>query len=366
MATSLTTTPAIKRAAKVAVSALAVVACLAVVERYFEFNPARILLLGERGDGEGGITSVYRHRIMFGYAMAAIFPFALFFAGRARGRRESILAWAVLLLTIAACYFSFSRGPWVGLLLAALLIGILGRETFRRGIKVIGAITVLALVADAGVRETVFELAASLIDTDTAHNVKASSAQYRKTLWRVAWVEISKSPERMLFGYGRNSTLQKDYSEYFEREMGGTTDKLGFTSWDSQFALNLIELGILGFLAGTILYFKLFLAGIKSWRNLEGDDLHRDLVLAAVASLGVYLWACTNVAIFNPQLTWLFLTAAALAINLGTARRSPKPEFASSLQTAPTEPQLAAVSSDAGRDGIVSYPDISVAARPPN
>ena len=172
-------------------------------------------------------------------------------------------------------------------------------------------------MADPGARETIVELADSLITTDTANNVKASSAQYRKTLWRVAWVEISKAPERLLFGYGRNSTNYKDYSEYFEHEMGGTSAKLGFTSWDSQYALNLIELGVLGFLASSILYLQLFVAGIKSWKKLEGDDMNRDLALAAVASMAVHLWAGTNAAIFNPQLTWLFLTVAALAIRLG-------------------------------------------------
>ena len=142
IATSLTTKPAIMRAVRVMVSALAVVAALAVVERYTGRNLPRSLLLGEGENPDGEIWSVYRHRIMFGYAMASIFPFALYFAGRAQGRSQSITAWAVLLLTIAACYFSFSRGPWIGLLLlAVVLIAILSRGPMRKGVTIIGIIT---------------------------------------------------------------------------------------------------------------------------------------------------------------------------------------------------------------------------------
>jgi hypothetical protein len=313
---TLNTEAQLLRAARTLTAALVVVAALAVIERYSEINLPRRFLLGEGANEEGDITSVFRHRIMLGYAMAAVLPYSMFLVARSLAGISAFLNWAGTFLVIAACYFSFSRGPWIGLLLALTALAVLGRGRLRHGVLVIIALTALMVAVRPGIRTTIVDLVSSLLVTDTENNVKASSAKYRKRLWYVAWNEIAKAPERFLFGYGANSTMHADYSDYFGRMEGGSTSKLGFTSWDNQFALNLIERGSVGFLAGTALYLGLLVSAARHAKD-SAPGLRKDLAIAALVSMGVHIWACTNVAIFNPQLTWIFLLSSAISIRAG-------------------------------------------------
>jgi hypothetical protein len=141
------------------------------------------------------------------------------------------------------------------------------------------------------------------------------SYEYRGILWHVAYSEITKSPVRLLFGYGGLTTETMDLSRYFKRGAGGTTALLGFTSWDNQMACDLIEFGYVGFIAEMVLLGSVLVGIIKLGMRVPKSD--RNFMLAMFAACGIYTYAMTNVYIFSPQLKCLFWAVVACGIRYG-------------------------------------------------
>src|SRR5690606_37747131 len=112
-----------------------------------------------------------------------------------------------------------------------------------------------------------------------------------------------------LFGYGGLSTERMDLSHYFDRESGGTTNALGYTSWDNQLACNLIEFGIVGFTIEILLLIAAMRMLLRNMRRARPPD--RTMILAFACACFIYIFALTNVYIFSPQLKFLFWTLLA-------------------------------------------------------
>jgi len=151
----------------------------------------------------------------------------------------------------------------------------------------------------------------STFESDT---LKGASYEYRWILWRVAASEINVAPARLLFGYGGYSTEFMDLSRYFERQRGGTAAKIGHTSWDNQYAADLIEFGYVGLIAECVLYATILCHLINLWLGAVGPA--RATMGAITVSCGVFLFAMSNVYIFAPQLRFMFWILVAVAVNL--------------------------------------------------
>jgi O-antigen ligase len=95
-----------------------------------------------------------------------------------------------------------------------------------------------------------------------------------------------------------------DLSQFFGPEQGGTTSLIGFTSWDNNYACDLIELGTTGFILEIILFFTIVKALFKNWR--ESDRGSRVLQGGIMVACLVFMYAMTTVDIFSPQLKFLF------------------------------------------------------------
>jgi hypothetical protein len=291
--------------------ALAGVALLAAIEKYRGINLSRHLLLGW-GIGDFDITSTYPHRILMGYAMAMAVPilFALREREQSKGRKR--LMGLMVLMAVAGCYFSNSRGPWSGLILGGGILFILGSNAMRRSFAMLGVLAVLLMAVKPGVRETVFAAVKSIFEEDS---VKANSYNYRWKLWEIAYAEIRKSPERTLFGYGGLSNMSMDLGEYFEKGAGGSSEMLGYTSWDNQMACDLIELGVVGFGIEMGLFAAiLWMLGKAVWRA-KGSD--RSIMAGFLAACVIFMFGMSNVYIFSPQLRCLFWTLVACGVRFG-------------------------------------------------
>jgi hypothetical protein len=283
------------------IAGLSVVAVLSAVEKYRDINISQWLVLGVNDMDAQNVTSTYPHRILFGYAMAMGVPIMLVLIGAKDASFAPGRIWLALLLGMAACYFSNSRGPWIGLIGASIAVVALGSAVTRRKLLKVAVLASLVLMVKPGVRETIVDSAKSLFETDS---VKGNSAAYRKRLWYVAYAEISKSIERTAFGYGGLSTENMDLGHYFEGKVGGSASFLGYTSWDNQYACDLIEFGLVGFAAEVLLYLAVLTFLVRSWSRTWGFD--RYLIGAIISCCVVYLWALSNVWIFSPQLKALF------------------------------------------------------------
>jgi O-antigen ligase len=283
---------------------LAAVALFAFIEKYFRINIASALLptpmasAGEASD----ITSTYQHRILLGYAMAMGMPLAMAISSSTQSKTLRWKMSAIAILLIGAAYFSTSRGPWLGLALAVIGLGVVGGKDMRKKLILAATLAGAVLILRPGVRETIQNLYSATFDADS---LKGGSYQTRWQLWSIAWQEIQASPVRFAFGYGPASTESMDLTHYFEGE-GATSSisKIGYTSWDNNFACDLIELGVAGFVLEAILFGSISWLLFKNWRacTTKNRVLQGGTMVAAL----VFMFAMTNVFIFSPQLKYLF------------------------------------------------------------
>lgn len=292
--------------------ALTGVAIVAALEKYSDVNLSEWLVLGVTDADPQNTTATYPHRILFGYAMAMVAPLLLVATAEEKARSRRWMMWLSFLLVIGACYFSNSRGPWIGLVFGTILVLATGSPATRRKFLIAGALGSLILIARPGVRETVWDTGKSLFETDT---VKGNSAAYRKRLWYVAYAEIARSGERTLFGYGGLSTETMDLGHYFEDQGGGSASFLGYTSWDNHYASDLIEFGFVGFLAELLLFLVVMKRLFSLWRDAHGGD--RYFLGAIMSGCLVFLFAMSNVWIFSPQLKALFWMLVASGACIG-------------------------------------------------
>jgi hypothetical protein len=295
---------------------LSSVALIACIERYAGVNLSEVIT-GVQLPGDAlrttVILSTFPHRIPLGYAMAIGFTLQFVLARLKRNHISSILSWGQVILLSAVCYFSDSRGAWLGILISALSIGICGGRSSRKALMTLGAIAFVLLILRPGVQQAIMNRYYSTISEDA---IQGHSYRYRWLLWNVAWSEISQSPIRLLFGYGGLSTEVMDLSHYFEAGSGGSTAKLGYTSWDNQFAATMVEFGILGFVAELVVYANALWLLANRWKHANGAN--RELHTAILTSVIIYLFAMTNVYMFSDQLRFLFWGLLALGCNLNS------------------------------------------------
>jgi O-antigen ligase len=302
-------------ASQALVYGLMVVALMAVIERYAGISVPGALLPRFRFLAEA-TQSTYPDQHLFGYAMAMGAPLvaAMLDLAVTKGRRR--ILWAALALMVAGCYFSNSRGPWLGMAIAFGVYFILGSPATRRRYIVVVLLALATLAIRPGVRDTIVNMVDSTFQQD---DIKGLSYSYRWRLWPVAWSEISKSPIRVLFGYGGLSTESMDLSRYFEPRTGGSTYLLGYTSWDNQYAANLIEFGVVAFVLEALLCFAIVYRLLRSWNAaIAGTKV---LSGALVAAAVVFLFAQSNLWIFSIQLKFLFWTVVAIG-NTAIQRQS--------------------------------------------
>jgi O-antigen ligase/polysaccharide polymerase Wzy-like membrane protein len=292
---------------------LAAVAVVATIDKYWNVDLVETIV-PFRGlpDIEEGIASTYPHRILLGYAMAMGVPLSLALPTYFNEVRRKRVMYGIALLLIAATYFSMSRGPWLGLGLGLLGIAIVGGRKARKSVALIALLIAIVLILRPGVRDTISNMYSETFEEDSA---KGNSYQTRWQLWTIAWTEIKVSPGRLLFGFGPVSTESMDLSHYWFGTEGWSSSvtKIGHTSWDNNYASDLIELGVVGFLLEAVLFAFIIKTLVTNWRRSDPND--RILQGGVTIACLVFMFAMTNVFIFSPQLKYLFWTLVAVGCN---------------------------------------------------
>jgi O-antigen ligase len=307
-ASALTSTENRYVALRAATFALLLVAAIALLERYAGFN-LPLVALSSFSYNSDGIQSTFPHRILLGFAMAMGTPLALLLLDRAKRRAQRIFYWLAVFALIATCFLADSRGGWLGMALGGGLSFVIGSRRTKRRCAAILMLAALTLLVRPGIRATISGRA---MDTLAEGSYKGASYQYRWRLWNVAFSEINKSPERLLFGYGGLSTESMDLSQYFPPQKGGAPDKLGFTSWDNNYASDLIEFGLLGLGTEILLYGTIAIRLFR--RTRTSPPPLRPFFGMLLASVLIFLFAQTNVYIFSEQLKFFFWTLVAVGL----------------------------------------------------
>jgi O-antigen ligase len=309
ISTSLEDESELIKSLNIAWFALAVIAFFAVVERYFDFQisslvPGYVRRLGT----ETQLKSTLPHRILLGTTMAMAFPIALVMTIYYRGRWfKQLIYWGSVIMFAATCYFSTSRGPWLGLVLAFVILFTIGSNIVRKRIIILIALAVIGLLTRPGVWTT---LNARVDVTMDDTSFKGGTYQYRWELWKRAYESITMAPHRFLFGYGpgTSETMNWEGVEGFSQEWQD------FWSWDNHYAADLLEIGFVGLFMQFLIYLLILLALFKSIR--ETDYYYRDLFAGIMTSILVYMFMKTNVKIYALQLDYLFWILTTVGILL--------------------------------------------------
>lgn len=327
----------IERLLRSVVLASLCVAFIATYERYRGTNLAALLVPG-LPEYFRDVTATYRHRIMLGYAMAMPLPLVLVFINRTKLKMHKRIGILAMLLLPAACYFANSRGPWAGIALGAGVLVLATGARLKKHLILMGLLVALVLIARPGVYHSIATRWEHTKSTDT---LKGRSASYRLELWGLAYRQVSKSVDRFIFGYGGNST---EYMQLgLELEFGGGSNALGYTSWDSELAADFVKFGLFGLISELLLYGFILKRGLNSLRRAASTE--RELIGACLGTFLVFIWAMTNVAIFNPQLTFLFWTVVAIMLRI--------PYLTAEREAASIEPALVpSVNSGLGFPGL--------------
>lgn len=303
---SLRTSDDARRVLRAILRALVLVAMLGVYEHQTGFNPIAAYLGGGASGGPyGGIESTFQHRILLGAALAMGLPLAfalMYWEERPPRTSHLVYLWLAIALLASACYFTNSRGPWLALGLVLAGLGFLGSRRLKKTVILIGCFSVLALLMKPGVWASISSRASQ---TKDASSLKGGNFYYRLELWKVAWVEINKSPERLFFGYGPGSGANRNID--WQLSYRGTTEEIW--SWDNHWAYELFQSGLFGFAVTLGLYWSIVKARFRSWRT--GHPPGRDLHLCILASAGAMCFMMTNVLIFSKQLDYLFWSVVA-------------------------------------------------------
>lgn len=280
---------------------LLVVSCVAFIEKYTGFNPVdRFIPDYSRLDTTlHDVNSTYPHRILLGTAMAMAWPlaFSLMSAAEDEPRVSRRWLWLSIVAFLSACYFAVSRGPWLAVVLGAVVLVVVGSKLLRRKILYIALLMGATLIVKPGVWATISDLAGSTVEDDS---LKASSYKYRLELWKVAWAEVTKSPLRLALGYGPGAGSEKELD--WEISWRGTERNI--ESWDNHYAYDLYQSGILGFASTLALYAASFWGLFRLWRSAESQA--KDAMAGLLASVLILLFMMTNVLIYAKQLNFLF------------------------------------------------------------
>jgi hypothetical protein len=289
--------------------ALLTVAVFALIERYLHFNPVDAFMPGyiRKIEYVNDILSTFPHRILFGTAMAMGWPMAIAFSET--GKKYRFLWRIGTWILLFACYFSFSRGPWLAAILAGSIMFIFASSRARLQNIIIVAIIAVGLVSRPGIWNTIMS---SAKDTSDVNTLKGMSYQYRWELWGVAWDKISRSGERILFGFGQGASELMPFDAVLSYT--GETTKLW--SWDNHYAATMLETGIVGLilLSGLYTFFLVNIFKTRKFLNEEDNTVQASIVSAIMAMLFVM----TNVAIFAPQLNYLLWSLITAGIRLGS------------------------------------------------
>ena len=295
---TVTSVQTIYRILNAMVAALFVCSVLGTIEAYtgwsvmslFPAQESQIgLALGITGGDEGRVASTFPHAILFGAALVIAITLALHLVKVAKTGTRKVLLWAAILLMFSNIYKSFSRGPWLGLILALTILLIFGGGKLRKYLLTVATLSVLVMVIRPGVYDSIRDLYSETVVVDW-NNPKGLSYEYRYELRRVAQQALARDFRHELWGYG----MESFFSLHLEGELVG--HRFPFLSCDSAWTELAVETGYVGLILIALLLFKPAWLAWKDFRRIKKSD--RFLSLTFFTCMVAYYFMMTSVAMY--------------------------------------------------------------------
>ena len=277
-----------------------------VADHDFVFGPS------EEGRGDR-IISTFSNYSLFGAAISFAVIEVFYFLQMARRRLLKLLLWTTLILMFWVIYKTVTRGPWLALIIGAVLLLMYSPGRTRASMVVIAALCVAVFVIRPGVWQTVRDIYTGTVDTDDPGNVMAASYEYRWALWDVGANALARDPVRKVLGYG----LGTFYELHLVAEFNGNPH-YAFDSCDEAWVQQMVETGYVGL---GIIALLLLAPAALSLRNLwKVPKPHNYLIWVLFINMIQYYFMMTNVDIYGWAQTgymlWTWIAISMIYVSL--------------------------------------------------
>jgi hypothetical protein len=235
------------------------------------------------------VTSTFPHPILFGVAIAAVLPIALYLLAKATTPARRAWLWCGIFLMFLSIYKTSSRGPWLALVLGSVVIFFFGPRRIRASLLFLALLSMAVLIVRPGVWETV---ANYYFQTLSPSSPLGKSYEYRYALRRVSQEAIDAHFSRALWGYGMES--------FYYLGLEGTLEgrSYQFLSCDSTWIEFMVETGYIGLLIMVLMLFKADWVAWSGFRKLPGPERYASLAIFAgisacyfsMLSVDMYSW----------------------------------------------------------------------------
>ena len=231
----------------------------------------------------------FRNHVNYSAMLVCIIPVLLLFH---KFSEDTAKKWwkAVIIFSLIAAVFAYSRGAWLALLAAPAAVYFIKRKLIKQALAgaVTGALlTVVLLVYNdnylkfaPNFNQTIFHknFGEHMVATVELSDVSTAERFYR---W-IAGVKMSR--EELLKGYGPNN-FYTHYKRFADpRFQTWVSDNIDHSSVHNYFLLMLIEQGIPGLVIFCVILFAAFLYVQKLYHRVK-DGFYKEIILAVGAIL---------------------------------------------------------------------------------
>jgi O-antigen ligase len=242
---------------------------------------------------------------LFGAALAVAITLALHLLSVAESGKRKAGLWVAILLMFMNIYKCVSRGPWLGLILAFILLLLFNRGKLLKYQLIIGFLAISVMVVRPGVYHTIRDLYDSSFTVDM-NNIKGLSTEYRFELRRVAQAALARDFRRELWGYGMGSFVDLNLMG----EMAG--HEFSFVSCESAWIGFAVETGYVGL---ALLVCLLFTPAVMAWRDFRRLPApERYLSLNLFICMVIYYFMMLSVDMYawgqNGYMLWILIASS--------------------------------------------------------
>lgn len=256
------------------------------------------------------VTTTFGHPILYGAGLTMGIVLTLYLIKTSRTRSRRLLLWIGLLVMFLNIYKTSSRGPWLGVALAMMVLLLWDKGRVRKYLMVIGVLILAVLVIRPGVWQTIENIYYATFDPESP---LGSSYEYRYRLREVSMKALARDVGRSVWGYG----MESFYYLGLEGQLFGRPYR--FLSCDSAWMELTVETGYVGLV---IIASILLLPLRRAWKNIRGSPDRVQLYLATamlayyfmMLSAAMYGWGQTG------YILWMLIAVSAASLRMTYAQ----------------------------------------------
>ena len=261
----------INRCVVALVGSATVTSILGIIEYFFGDISARWLDTEYFGDIRGRVVSLFDNANVLAFYLVMVFPFALDLVLRSRNKSERFLARFAVASIVICVVFTWSRGAWIGLIVAAIVYMLIKTRKIVKAIFALClAIPVLSILLPSNIIHRFMSIG----------DLADSSTYYRVLTWRGSLDAIL---DNLFVGYGYGtSAFETAYPSYAYSGIEAAEHS------HSLYLQILFGMGLLGF---AVFFIVMLFFAQKNLEFFSKTELRKNQANVAVAAFVAFISA---------------------------------------------------------------------------